>query len=235
MTTAATTSKLSFAVKLQDQEVKMAENRSPDELDLEIMTCSIKRLSTKETLEDLHSKGYEIEERAYYTRKKKLKAINIKRVTSAIEGLVAQHFRMIDSLELIQKNLWKDLDKVTDPNLRLKIMNAIRENQNYLLEYYELIPTLVENQIKSFNKMYIVQEIEYKIHKIRDRIRSIQHTLSEDDRDPFQEPSFFPVKLSEKTTKKFEDELRELELKNQKITQDNDDNQSNVDEFGWML
>jgi len=193
----------------------MTETCSFDELDFEIMTCSIKRLSTKEALEDLHSKGHEIEERAYYTRKKKLKEINIKRVTSAIEGLVAQHFRMIDSLELIQKNLWMDLDKVADPNLRLKIMNAIRENQNYLLEFYELIPTLVDNQIKSFNKMYIVQEIEYKIHKVRDRIRDIQNTLSEDDRDPFQEPSFFPVKLSEETKKKLEDELRELELKNQ--------------------
>lgn len=195
----------------------MAENRSFDEVDLEIIVCSIRRLSTKDALEDLHSKGFEIEERAYYTRKKKLKENNIKRVTSAIEGLVAQHLRMIDSLELIQKNLWKDLDKVTEPNLRLKIMNAIRENQNYLLEYYELIPTLVDKQIKSFNKMDEVQEIEYKIHEVRSRMRSIQYTLAEDDRGIFQ-PSFGPEPLGEEYKKKLKDELKELESKNQKIS-----------------
>lgn len=195
---------------------KIEENCSLEELDLEIITCSIRRLSTKEALEYLHSKGHKIEERNYYSRKKKLRELNIKRVTSGMEDLVAQHFKMIDSLELLQKNLWQDLDITKDSNLRLKIMNTIRENQNYLLKYYETIPTIVDNQIDSFRKIGYVQEIEYTNYRIRDRIRNIKQTL-ESDEDRFKLPQVLPDPLSQELKNKLLQELKELESKNEKI------------------
>lgn len=197
----------------------MSENCSPDEIDLEVMGCSIRRLSTKEALEHLHGRGFKIEERSFYARKKKLKEINIKRVTSGIQDLVTQHFRMIDSLELIQKNLWKDLDNVKDANIRLKIMNAIRDNQKYLLEYYGAIPALVDSQIDNFKRLGYAERIDYTNYKIC----NIKRRLEKDDQDPFEYSQILTQQLSEETKKKLNDELKELESKNQKIPQNYDD------------
>lgn len=201
----------------------MAENCSFDEIDLEIIGCSIRRLSTKEALKHLHGKGFRIEERSYYTRKRKLKEINSNRITSAIDSILPQHFFQIDTLELIQKDHWHDLGSTNDTNLRLKIKNSIRDNQLLISKCYDAVTSVIDKQIDSYRGVDLTDRLNYSdFQNVRrkNRIAILKSNLKEPTKlfDPF--PDMIPDRKS------MEEELKKLEATDQKIAQDNTNSQS---------
>jgi len=199
----------------------MAKNCSFDEIDGEIIRCNIQRLTTKETIDHLHSKGHQIAERTYFERKKKLKKINSNRITSAIDSILPQHFFQIDTLELIQKDHWHDLESTNDPNLRLKIKNSICDNQLLISKCYDAVTSVIEKQIDSYRGAGLTDRLTYsdyqkvmrqnKIQSLKMELKAPQNLLIE----PFEE-----YKANKKRIKK---ELKSLESEEQKIAQDNDD------------
>jgi len=213
-----------FAVKLQDQEGKMAEKCSFDELDLEVMGCSIRRLSTKEALEHLQGRGFKIGERSFYARKKKLKEINSNRITSAIDSILPQHFFQIDTLELIQKDHWHDLESTNDTNLRLKIKNSIRDNQLLISKYYDTVTSVIEKQIDSYRGAGLTDRLTYSDYQKVMKLNKIQ-SLKMELKEP-QNLLFEPFEEYKANKKRIEKELKSLESEEQKIVQDNYDNQS---------
>ena len=187
----------------------MNEVCSLEEIDLEIIVCTVKRLSTKEALEDLKSKGFDIKERTYFDHKKKLKEIKIQRLGEGLEGQIEQYFRLLDSLELVQQNLWHELKTVSDPNLKLKILNSIKDNQILIYKFHEALPQVMDNQIHSFTKYGNIKRVDYRNF----RIDEIKYELKPPD--TLEPPSFFPKPLSEEVRNTLEKELKELESKDQ--------------------
>ena len=53
------------------------------------------------------------------------------------------------------------MEKTNDVNLRLKIMNAIKNNEMSLHEYYCAIPDTYNNQLTSFTKLGKMEHLLY--------------------------------------------------------------------------
>ena len=116
-------------------------------------------------------------ETTFFSHKKNLKDGITKRVTSAVEGQVESIIHLIDTIEIIQKKLWEDLEQTTDTNQRLKIMNSIRDNEVMIAKLTMDIPETVEKQIKSYRKLPVDRELTWKDHNnlVRDnRIETLK-------------------------------------------------------------
>ena len=200
----------SFAVKLQDQEGKMSEKCSLDDVDSEIIKCNLYRFSTKESLEYLSSKGFSIKERTFFDRKKKLKEINNIRIISGCEAQIAKHFQVIDSLELIQKELYKNLQSTNDLNLKLKTAKFLRDNEIMLYQYNAAIPDVYDKQTLSLR--HFSRKKSAHVPNFKDeRKNGIRHLLEEKNPLECLPESFEPHILSEETKKRLKKELEELE------------------------
>ena len=97
-----------------------------------------------------------------------------KRVTSAVEGQVESILHLKDTIEIIQKKLWEDLEQATDVNQRLKIMNSIRDNEVMIVKLTMDIPETVEKQIKSYRKLPVDRELTWKDHNSLERDNRIK-------------------------------------------------------------
>jgi len=139
----------------------MTDSCSNPDLESKIIICMVRRLSTKESLEYLKENGYEIPERTYFDHKKKLKELKGERVINVVNDIVWKHFELMDTLELIQSNLWRDLEQTDDINLRLKIQNAIKDNQLLILKCYDVILPITNRQIESYAAVSNTLELTY--------------------------------------------------------------------------
>ena len=97
-----------------------------------------------------------------------------KRVTSAVEGQVESIIHLMDTIEIIQKKLWEDLEQATDVNQRLKIMNSIRDNEVMITKLTMDIPETVEKQIKSYRMLPVDRELTWKDHNSLERDNRIK-------------------------------------------------------------
>jgi len=139
----------------------MTDFCSNSDLDSQIINCMIRRLSTKESLDYLKVNGHELKERTYFERKKKLKEFNKERLTNVIENSLLKHFELIDTMEQIQKNLWKDLDETDDGTLRLKINHEIKENQLFISKCYDATLLVTDRQIESYRAIELSDRLTY--------------------------------------------------------------------------
>lgn len=141
--------------------MKMTDPCSNPDLESKIIMCMVRRLSTKEALEYLKENGYEIPERTYFEHKKKLKERKSERITNVVDDLIWKHFELMDTLELIQSSLWKDLEQANDVNLRLKIQNAIKDNQLLISKCYDAMLPVTNRQIESYAAVSNAHQLTY--------------------------------------------------------------------------
>ena len=149
----------------------MPKAHSFEEIERHLIICKVSRFTTEESLQYLKDKGCDISESTFFAYKRKMKDEMSKRVTSAVEGQVQSILHLIDTIQIIQKRLWEDLDQSTDFNQRLKMMNSIRDNEVMITKLTMDIPETVEKQIKSYQKLPIDRELSWKDHRnlVRDR------------------------------------------------------------------
>ena len=155
----------------------MPKAHSFEEIERHLIVCKVSRLTTEESLEYLKDKGCSMSETTFFSHKRNLKDGITKRVTSAVEGQVESIIHLIDTIEIIQKKLWEDLEQATDVNQRLKIMNSIRDNEVMVTKLTMDIPETVEKQIKSYRKLPVDRELTWKDHNnlVRDnRIETLK-------------------------------------------------------------
>ena len=134
----------------------MPKAHSFEEIERHLIVCKVSRFTTEESLQYLKDKGCSMSETTFFSHKRNLKDGITKRVTSAVEGQVESIIHLIDTIEIIQKKLWEDLEQATDVNQRLKIMNSIRDNEVMVTKLTMDIPETVEKQIKSYRKLPVV-------------------------------------------------------------------------------
>ena len=155
----------------------MPKAHSFEEIERHLIVCKVSRLTTEESLEYLKDKGCDMSETTFFSHKRNLKDGITKRVTSAVEGQVESIIHLIDTIEIIQKKLWEDLEQATDVNQRLKIMNSIRDNEVMVTKLTMDIPETVEKQIKSYRRLPVDRELTWKDHNnlVRDnRIETLK-------------------------------------------------------------
>ena len=155
----------------------MPKAHSFEEIERHLILCKVSRFTTEESLEYLKDKGCSMSETTFFSHKRNLKDGITKRVTSAVEGQVESIIHLIDTIEIIQKKLWEDLEQTTDTNQRLKIMNSIRDNEVMIAKLTMDIPETVEKQIKSYRKLPVDRELTWKDHNnlVRDnRIETLK-------------------------------------------------------------
>ena len=155
----------------------MPKAHSFEEIERHLIVCKVSRFTTEESLQYLKDKGCDMSESTFFVHKRDLKDGITKRVTSAVEGQVESIIHLIDTIEIIQKKLWEDLEQATDVNQRLKIMNSIRDNEVMVTKLTMDIPETVEKQIKSYRKLPVDRELTWKDHNnlVRDnRIETLK-------------------------------------------------------------
>ena len=155
----------------------MPKAHSFEEIERHLIVCKVSRFTTEESLQYLKDKGCDMSETTFFSHKRNLKDGITKRVTSAVEGQVESIIHLIDTIEIIQKKLWEDLEQATDVNQRLKIMNSIRDNEVMVTKLTMDIPETVEKQIKSYRRLPVDRELTWKDHNnlVRDnRIETLK-------------------------------------------------------------
>ena len=155
----------------------MPKAHSFEEIERHLIVCKVSRFTTEESLQYLKDKGCDMSESTFFVHKRDLKDGITKRVTSAVEGQVESIIHLIDTIEIIQKKLWEDLEQATDVNQRLKIMNSIRDNEVMVTKLTMDIPETVEKQIKSYRRLPVDRQLTWKDHNnlVRDnRIETLK-------------------------------------------------------------
>lgn len=177
----------------------MTDFCSNSDLDSKIITCMIRRFSTKESLDYLNTNGYELKERTYFDRKKELKKFKKERLTNLVDDFLWKHFELIYTMESIQKNLWKDLEETTDGILRLKIHHEIKENQLFISKCYDATLQVTDRQIESYRAVEISDRLTHAGHlkfveqNTKDRLKNKLDSLEEKLNEPFKDPMALPV------------------------------------------
>ena len=155
----------------------MPKAHSFEEIERHLIVCKVSRFTTEESLQYLKDKGCSMSETTFFSHKRDLKDGITKRVTSAVEGQVESIIHLIDTIEIIQKKLWEDLEQATDVNQRLKIMNSIRDNEVMVTKLTMDIPETVEKQVKSYRRLPVDRKLTWKDHNnlVRDnRIETLK-------------------------------------------------------------
>ena len=183
----------------------MPKVHSFEEIERHLIICKVSRFTTEESLQYLKDKGCDISESTFFSHKRNLKDGITKRVTSAVEGQVESIIHLIDTIEIIQKKLWEDLEQTTDTIQRLKIMNSIRDNEVMITKLTMDIPETVEKQIKSYRKLPVDRELTWKDH----------NNLVRDNRiETLKDPNYHDLSsLFGDSHESKEDELKRLEKK----------------------
>jgi hypothetical protein len=105
------------------------------------------KLSEKESLEYLSSRGYDISKQYLYKLKKNIKESRFDRLALiAKHGFVDSHLERIDQLELVNQEMWKCYKEKDYKGMDALL--KIAELQTYISPYMEASKWITEESIK---------------------------------------------------------------------------------------
>jgi len=186
----------------------MSDSCNNEELDFLIASCSIQRFTTKESLDLIKSKGYTISERTFFNCKNRMKENIGKRARSTIENLFPNYLERIDTLKVIRKEFWENYRNTKDVHLRIKILNSIRENEMYIYNFVEEVPSAIDKQKAAFSNLPIGNKLDSKIY-LEERKARIKKLIETRD-EPWPDPSLVPMDRRPSKSE-HEKDLKELE------------------------
>jgi len=104
------------------------------------------QLSAEKSLLYMKDAGYDISISTYKRDKNKLNKNKLKRLYHIAKiGFEDQHLERIDTLELIQKEMWKNYHECNNPFQKVMILEKIVNVQPYLSSYYESTKEVIGN------------------------------------------------------------------------------------------
>ncbi len=136
--------------KENDSTNLVSTTRESNKAELEqlILRCIVMRFTEKESLAYIEANYKEIESTRYYEIKKDIKdRINTEgyRITSK-NGLFEQHMMRIHTLEIVEKEQWRNYHTEAKPFLKSAILERIQNLQVYLSSAYDYIRVIIKNQ-----------------------------------------------------------------------------------------
>jgi len=126
-----------------------------NELEILVIATKTMRFSEKESLAYLKVEGHDISLSTYYRILDRISTETLTRVYDIAKNFKEQHLRRIDSLEQIEKLLWRNVHKTNDPEKQTIILKEIRDLQPYLSAYYEATKNIMKEVVKGIEKEYI--------------------------------------------------------------------------------
>ena len=112
-----------------------------------VLQCVLMRLKEKEAMAFLKAEGHGISTATYWRTRGDLEATKQKRLFEIGQhGFEDQHTWRIDTLETVEKELWRQFITETRPYFKAKILVMIAEIQPYLAIFYRTVKRVIENQ-----------------------------------------------------------------------------------------
>ncbi len=95
------------------------------------------RFHAPEALVYLEKLGMKMGIATYYRYRKKVEAMKLQRMQFIAQHFQELHLEKIDRLELIDRLMWQEYEKETQPYRRVKILETIANAQATVSSYYE--------------------------------------------------------------------------------------------------
>ena len=112
-----------------------------------IIQCMAMNLSEKDSLSYLEDRGFKISARYLYQLKKQIRESRFDRLNLiAKQEFIDQHLERIDTLNLIQQEMWKCYREKDYKGMDALL--KIAELQTYISPYYDASRYVMEQQIK---------------------------------------------------------------------------------------
>ena len=105
----------------------------------------VMRLTEKESLDYFKEQGYEISSRQFYRIKKNIKESRFERLSEIAKGFVDHHLERIDTLELVNHEMWRKY-RAGDYKA-MDALSKIAETQPLISNYFEASKFVMENEI----------------------------------------------------------------------------------------
>jgi len=121
-----------------------------------IIDTMIMRMSEKESIQYLASKGYEMAPRHYYRLKKGIKDFDIEKLVeiggtqSMINGFMSQHLERIQQVELVQAEYWRLYHSSNKHSEKIAALGGIAQIQPLISSYYEATNLVFGERIREF-------------------------------------------------------------------------------------
>lgn len=123
--------------------------------DLEIVVISTKamRLTEKESLLHLKTKGYDISARTFYYTLGHIASETRKRAFEIAKNFLEDHMETIDELQNIKKMMYEEANKENDSLKKTMILGNITETMiPYISAYREATKDIIEGVVKEVEK-----------------------------------------------------------------------------------
>jgi hypothetical protein len=122
-----------------------------------IMRCMIMRLDEKESLAYLKEQESEISSRQFYRITKNIRDTRFERLSEIAKGFVDHHLDQMDTLDLVNREMWQKYRK--GDYKALDALSKIAETQPLISNYYDATKMVIEDQ-----QAKIKGELEFQKH-----------------------------------------------------------------------
>ena len=110
-----------------------------------IMRCMLMRFNEKESLEYVREQGYQLSSARHYRIKKRIQDSKFDRLNEKIKGFVDHHLERLDTLELINHEMWTSYRK--GDYKAMDALSKIAEIQPIISNYFDASKFVMENEI----------------------------------------------------------------------------------------
>lgn len=122
-----------------------------------VLDCMVMRFSEKESLAYLKSKGEPLQRARFYEIKQEIennREHDINKI--ALEnGFAESHLAVINSFRTIERELWINYHRESEPLKKATILRHIMESQVYLADAYDVTKEIIREQAHLKEKMAI--------------------------------------------------------------------------------
>jgi hypothetical protein len=108
------------------------------------------RFNEKESLEYVNEQGYELSRAQYYRIKKRIQDSKFDRLNQIAKGFVEHHLERLDTLELINHEMWASYRK--GDYKAMDALSKIAEIQPIVSNYFEASKMVMEDEIDKKRK-----------------------------------------------------------------------------------
>ncbi len=132
--------------KLVKPELKSQQNKH--ELESLIMSCTVMKMTGKESLAYLKKNGKNIKVARFYEIKKNIKDLlitNVYKITSE-NGLFGQNMFQINTLETREREMWLNYSAESNPSKKSEILACLTNLQVFISSAYDYIHTIIKIQ-----------------------------------------------------------------------------------------
>src|SRR4029079_2877978 len=115
-----------------------------------IMRCMLMRFNERESLDYVKKQGYPLSHAQYYRIKKRIRDSNFDRLNQIAKGFVDHHLERLDTLELINHEMWASYRK--GDYKALDALSKIAQLQPIVSSYFEASKMVMEDEIERTRK-----------------------------------------------------------------------------------